>query len=659
VNNTSIAQPPSPATQSAQHLWHRARYDWVALALACALGSLLAWLSVRRYTGYNAGMLDLGNMAQAIWSAGQGQPLIYTAPDGPLSRLGWHVELIYLLIAPWYALLPDPRLLLVLQATLFALGALPVYRMALRRTASRFAARCLAAGYLLYPTALTSVLFDLHGDTLAMPLLLFLLDALDRRAWWASAVWAALALSCKFYVALPVALLGLVWWRYRGERRVGLALWAAGTLYGAVAFFVVRPLFGGASAAAQPNGASYLSFYFGAWAELLASLDQRVLSALVVFGPLLLLAWRGWPWLLPALPLALAALLSTGPGGAYDYRYHHYAVAVPFIVAAAIEGLGRLKDRAEQGQRLRRPWRGEAGLALAIVALFAALLVDTPLNPLFWLNLPGRGLDPSAYGLTRRDALKTAWLRDNVPPQTPLAASNFLAPHLSNRATLHLLRYPDEPTPARFGQHLNAVDYAVADALFDYATPIDGGFAGGITYDADAIALLLRAPNWGLVAARDGLLLFQKNPAAERVLPQYVEVDAAQPAPPRAQFADAIALRDWELTPLGDGRYRLRYEWQALRPLNGPPLVAVSRLVGVADARLPHLPTLALHPTPRWTPGQVVRETFELRLPPDLAAGSYELRVGWYDSGHFAAAATDARSRVGEEFVLGNVNVTR
>ncbi len=40
-----------------------------------------------------------------------------------------------------------------------------------------------STGAFFYPTALTSVLFDFHGDTLAMPLLLFALDALDQRAW--------------------------------------------------------------------------------------------------------------------------------------------------------------------------------------------------------------------------------------------------------------------------------------------------------------------------------------------------------------------------------------------------------------------------------------------------------------------------------------------
>lgn len=62
---------------------------WLSL-LAC--GAMLIWLSIARYQGYNAGMLDLGNMTQAIASVQRGQPLLFTYHDGPTSRLAFHVE---------------------------------------------------------------------------------------------------------------------------------------------------------------------------------------------------------------------------------------------------------------------------------------------------------------------------------------------------------------------------------------------------------------------------------------------------------------------------------------------------------------------------------------------------------------------------------------
>ncbi|MEI7771198.1 MAG: DUF2079 domain-containing protein, partial [Chloroflexales bacterium] len=300
---------------------------WAAMAL---VGALSAGLSLARYRGYNAGVLDLGSMAQAIFSALRGRPLITTGPGGNFSRLAGHVELIYYAFAPLLALWRSPEALLVAQAALVAAGAVPAYRLALRRLDSRLAARCVALIYLLYPVGLTAVLFDFHGDTLAMPLLLFALDAADRRAWRSYALWVGLALSCKMYIALPVAGIGAYLLLWGGRRRAGLISVAAALIYGAVAFLVLRELFKLPSLDGSA-AKSYASYYFGALGEVGATAGERLLNALVVLGPALLVAWRGWRWLLVGAPLALAALISTGPGAGYDYRYHHYAAVVPFI----------------------------------------------------------------------------------------------------------------------------------------------------------------------------------------------------------------------------------------------------------------------------------------------------------------------------------------
>src|SRR5579859_1672489 len=90
--------------------------DLVLLAAITISGAMLIWLSIARYVGYNAGVLDLGNMTQAIDSLRHGQPLMFSYKDGSMSRLSLHVELFYLLLGPFYALWPDPRLLLIIQA---------------------------------------------------------------------------------------------------------------------------------------------------------------------------------------------------------------------------------------------------------------------------------------------------------------------------------------------------------------------------------------------------------------------------------------------------------------------------------------------------------------------------------------------------------------
>lgn len=657
-------------------------FFWLLVVLC---GAVLAGLSIARYVGYNAGMLDLGNMAQAIASVVRGDPLITTTPNGNVSRLAGHAEIIYFLLAVPYMLWPDPRLLLGIQAGLFALGALPVYWMSIRRLGEdrRAWALCLVLIYLLYPVAQTAVLFDLHGDTLAMPLLLFALDALDRRAWRRYALFIGLALLCKVYVALAVAGIGVyaLWWG--GQRRVGLLTLGVALFYGMGVFFGLRPLFAPQAGAGTGTETlqGYLAFYFGRFAEVWATAPLRFFTAIIVVGPALFLAWRGWRWLLVGAPILAGVLLTSGPGGASDYRYHHYAMFVPFLLMAAIDGAGRLKTLSERqraelqntcrtagGQRgsdelrssspatvqglqatpagrrqakLHRNWRGDLLFATGIVLVCNAILVDTPLNPAFWQAAAGNGLDPSRYGVTDRDAVKDRFLAEYVPPQAPLAASMFIGPHLADREIVYSVRYPDDPGGERLPQLLPRVDYILADALFDYRRGSTYDFVAGATYERAEISYLLRHPEVGLVAARDGLLLFRRGDSAATFAQQIGRETAPETQQPLAQFAD-IDLLTAAITPLGGRRYQATFNWRA----SGPPgdYVAVSRLSGVADTRIVHLPTYALLPTTEWQPGELVRETFEFALPADLVPGTYTWQTAWYDLRHSEAYATDARS---------------
>lgn len=644
---------------------------WIAILL---ISGMLGWLSVARYEGFNAGMYDLGNMAQAIWSGARGEPLLYSRPEGSrASRLAGHVEVGYFLFAPFYALWPDPRMLLIAQAALFALGAIPVYRIAWRRLdapysgehAPSYAARCLTLIYLLYPTAQTSVLFDFHADTVAAPLILFALDALDTRSWRWFALWIALALSMKFYVAALVVGIGMVVFVWEGQRRAGMLTLLAGGVYGALAFFVVRRLFAAPSAGgATEIAGNYLAYYFGALDEIAATLPDRLLNAVVVFGPALLVAWRGWRWLLPGLPLAGAMLISTGPGGAFDYRYHHYALVVPWIVMATIDGAVRMKraTSAPSGDTRRRgrSWRGDLGFTVAVTAIFSALLVNTPLNPLFWVGVPGYGFDRSSYGVTPRDARLAAFLAYRAPPGAPLAASTFVATHLVNRETVYLVRYPFEARPERLPDLLPQVQYALPDALFDWYLHLDDGYGGGLDYDRGAIAILLRDPSFALVDMEDGLLLFERGADPDRALVNRWAFASDDGAPALQQFGPFDLVRA-KVEMIGERRLRASFVWRVREALpQGMQYVAVSRLEGAPGARFVHLPGYVLRPVWEWRAGDVVEETFDVLVPPDTPPGRYAWRVGWYDVRHPDAALTDERSRMAGtvEYAVTIIEVT-
>lgn len=628
---------------------------WLFVAMLLALAEV-GWLSVARYRGYNAGMFDLGIMSQAIWSASQGQPLLFTAHGIAMSRLARHVEVFYFVPAPLYRLLPSPETLLLFQAVLYVAGAWPVYALARGRLSSGWLALAFAVVYLLYPVAQTAVLFDFHGDTLAMPFLMFALEALDRRAWGGYGLWLMLSLSCKFYVAVPVAALGVVCW-LKGERRAGVWTTLTAVAWGAVAFLLIRSAFAPTDALeVRATPASYVGNYFSRPSEMVSTAGVRFLNAIIIYGPALWLGWRALQWLLPASAVALPALISSGPGPSFDYRYHHYALAVPFLIAAAIYGAERLRARSRDILPMY------VGAALGITLMYNAAFVDSPLNPRFYKPPSGRrcALSALSYGVTERDRFKDEWLARYVPRDSPLAADVLISAHLANRDTLYLTRPPRDDTAVRsLSDFASELDYVVTDALLDHAVGSGGRVqAGGVLHERQSVRFLLESGAFGLLRADDGLLLFERGATG---LTQTVETIPFDQMPDlEARFGDLIGLADTRLEALGESCFRLTCDWIALSSLDQQgPFFAVSRPTGLEHARVVHLPTYALLPTPEWPARQLIRERFEFALPDGTAPGKYPLVLSWHDGTSLFAANTDQRSRLGKPIQIGVIEVEK
>jgi uncharacterized membrane protein len=556
-------------------------------------------------------------------------------------------------------LFPSPSILLIFQAFLYAAGAIPVYRLAHRRLAHNGVTLALVAVYLLYPALQAAVLFDFHGDTLAVAFLMFAIEAADRHSWRSYTIWIALALSCKVAVAAPVAALGFVLW-VTGERRAGMLTMLAAVGWGFIAFFLIRKLFAPAEAAlVKATASSYISFYFGQIATIGETMLARLLNVLVIIFPALWLAWRAPLWLIPAAIIIVPVAISSGPGPAYDYRYHHYALAVPFLVSAIIYGAIALQTKANKKPVDKQPrlWHLPVALTLLFTIIWSSFFVNTPLNPSFFQPPAGAdiGTNNTSYGITQRDQLKDDWLEKNIPPSAAVAADNFIGAHLVNRPLLYLTDYPRQVKSLK--ELLPEVDYVVTDALFDYALGSSGTIlAGGIANQSENIRLLLEEPEFNIITAQDGLHLFGRAPTG---LQQTLTVEPISETPALlAQFGDAIGLVSAEIRPQGQNRFLILYEWVSLRDLSGQdPLVAVSRLDGIMQARVAHLPTMSLHDTTEWLPNQIVHEELEFVLPDDVPSGRYPLLTGWYDSGNLYAEETNSTSRVGQEVTIGVIEV--
>lgn len=368
------------------------------------------------------------------------------------------------------------------------------------------------------------------------------------------------------------------------------------------------------------------------------------------FGPVILLVWRAPLWLLPGVAVLIPALLSSGPGPSYDYRYHHYVLGVPFLVVAAVYGAGAMRQTEGEGGA----WRGRIWLAFAVTLLFNSMLVDTPLNPRFFFSdeASGVGLTPSRYLRTPRDALKDEWLQA-IPAEAAVMADDTLAERLVNR---RLFRRTNMMF-STLEEQIPLMDYVVVDGLYDYIIASAGTwFRGGVALEHETIAALMHNEDFALGRQQDGLLEFNRSSSGLR---QEIGTYAYGNAVPVATFGEAIALIGVDLRPAGQHRFLLQFEWIALQPLSGRgPLIAVSQPGTLEHSRILHLPTLALLPTTAWEMDRVVVERFEIKLPEGTPPGDYPLVVGWYDTSIPYAAVTDERSRVGELIHVGSLIVS-
>ncbi len=189
-------------------------------------------------------------------------------------------------------------MLLVVQATALALGALPVYLLARKHVGSDRAGLGFALAYLLLPSVQWLTLNEFHPVALATPLLLFAFWFLDEDRLLPFASFALLACACKEEIPLVVAGFGLWYALARRRRLAGGVVIATGLLWAGLAIGVVIPHFN--------HGAS--SSFYSRYSEVGGS--PRGVLETAVTHPWTLIAkafgHRGVHYLLDlGLPLAL------------------------------------------------------------------------------------------------------------------------------------------------------------------------------------------------------------------------------------------------------------------------------------------------------------------------------------------------------------------
>ncbi|MCA1553279.1 MAG: DUF2079 domain-containing protein, partial [Chloroflexi bacterium] len=414
----------------------------VLVLLVSLYVALFTFLAVAQHEAHHTSVFDLGVYDQAIWSTAHGRILAYSPePDYGDNFLATHLQPILILLAPLYLVWDDVRALFLAQTLALALGVLPLYALALRKTHSPFTALVVSAAYLLLPAVEAANLFDFHPETFAPVLCISLFLMLDvlldrqhaRRRWWI-ALWVCvlLTLAIKEDMALIVAMLGVYVAVVRRAPRLGMTLIAVAAAWFVVGVYGVMPLFH------RGQLSPFLSYYatLGTTPQSIVwnALTNPALTSSLLFTPvnsaallafmlpLAFLPLLDLPTFLIALPALLLDGLSDNPLMHLMEDKHYAAPIIPFALLAVVGALARLRQRAP---RLRLS--PDALLRVATIVLLASTLAYhvlrgyTPLSRLF--HVPD---------VTAHDLLVQA-VEAHIPSGASLAAQDRLYPHLSHR----------------------------------------------------------------------------------------------------------------------------------------------------------------------------------------------------------------------------------
>lgn len=388
------------------------------MALALGQGVLFAALGLARWASFHNRTFDLAFYTRIAWGLRHRdtwEPIVNAHVHGlhlspllvPLGQLG-----------RFFGTAP---VLIVAQAAALAAATLPLARIGGRHLGTAGAVVG-ALAWLLYPNVGHVAGYEAHPGSMAALPLAWMAWAIDRGHGQALVLSALGVLACREDLALVSVLgAGVFAWRYRGQWAPA-ALVATGSLAWALYFLLVL----------HPRHApevGSLQLHFGRFgdtstevvlhlathpAELLAHLSTpaRLAYLPTVLAPLALLPLLRPSWLVPTLPVLAVNLISDWPTTT-QLDVHYLTPALPFLVAGALDGAGRL------------PRFGKWPL-LAAALIGHALAGGTPLS---------RTFDAAAFR-PDADTLDARAVVASIPPEASVQAPDALLSHLAERRQL-------------------------------------------------------------------------------------------------------------------------------------------------------------------------------------------------------------------------------
>ncbi len=435
---------PAPSEDDADQVELDPLYKWIERRdpVRWALGAMVVGWSLvfialgwERHSHFGTFGFDLGIYDQGIWLLSRFRDPFVTVRG--LELFGHHMNVILLLLVPFYWLGAGPLFLLVAQVAAQASGAVAIFLLARDRLGNRWRALALSSVLLLHPAYQFFTWEFFHPDALAVAPLLFAYWAARAKRWGWFAVAAVLAGACKEDVALALLVLGVLI-AVRGNRRIGAIVAAAATGWFLCATRLLIPHFNGI-------GPFYDSF-FGEFGSSPADVVGHVLTHpgraidvatepdrtsyyRMLLAPVAFLPFVALPTLCIGLPMLAVNVLSTFPYQR-NFRYHWSALVVAAVVLATVEAIAYLARTATAQTFL---------IGLVVATSFASTVAwgPSPVSTKYHTGLWAEGPDSR-----RADKRAAAAM---IPPGAATSAVYYFVPQLDHRPKIYEFPVPWKP----------------------------------------------------------------------------------------------------------------------------------------------------------------------------------------------------------------------
>lgn len=509
-----------------------------------ALALLLLWAMVLAYTvlmlqqvfyryevmEFNFGWLgwDLAIFDQATWLISRGQTPFVTVRG--LHILADHFSVILYLLAPFYWLWPSAKVLLVAQTLALASGALPVFALARERLESAWWGVLFAGVYLLYPTMQWANIYEMHPDTLAVPLLLGAFVCLRRGNWKPYALCLLGVAFTKENAGLTICALGVwVWWSV--NRRAGWLTLIGGILAVVVALGTIRHFNNNTSSGYYLLYAKYgnsipevglgvLRRPDMVWDDVTSDKGREYLGHMM--RPMMYLPMLSPSVIVAAAPALLTNLLS-GRTWMRELRSGYYSsLIIPLFLIASIESCRRLRGIV-----------GRRGMAVVAANLAVWSVLDIPKSPLWKGGGEVPGVPLTQMHILQERRRSTEAIIKRIPSEASVTAQAPLLSYMSHRKQIYTFPNPflerawGNTLKARreleqFGGYHGRPPHLQADvdaAKVEYVALLpraNNPFPMNQSNVEDYLLALLKSPSYGIIFMdRHGILFRRHAPHRE------------------------------------------------------------------------------------------------------------------------------------------------